>query len=135
MACLDTTILIDLAGKASGRREQAINKIKRLAERGEELVTTRFNLAELYVGIARSRHREDEEKAVRACVSGFTILEFNDPAAKLFGSITGYLQQIGRPAGDMDVLIAATAMVHGHPLITRNPRHFKDIPHLLVEEY
>jgi predicted nucleic acid-binding protein len=35
----------------------------------------------------------------------------------------------------MDVLIAATAMVHGHSLITRNVRHFRHIPHLLVEDY
>ena len=135
MACLDTTILIDLACKISGRRGPAIRKIEGLAERGEELAITRFNIAELYVGIARSRHPYEEEKAIRACLSELVILEFNDAAARLFGSITGYLQQIGKPAGDMDVLIAATAMAHGHPLITRNPRHFQHIPHLNVEKY
>ena len=35
----------------------------------------------------------------------------------------------------MDVLIAATAMAYGHTLITRNPKHFRHIPHLIVEEY
>jgi predicted nucleic acid-binding protein len=135
MACLDTTILIDLVSEPVGRRDKAIGKIEKLAERGEELVTTRFNLAELYVGIARSGHPEKEEKAIHAWVSEFTILEFNDAAARLFGSITGYLQEISKPAGDMDVLIAATAMVYGHALITRNARHFKHIPHLVVETY
>ena len=38
-----------------------------------------------------------------------------------------------RPAGDMDVLVAATAVAFGHKLITRNPAHFSDIPHLRVE--
>lgn len=56
-------------------------------------------------------------------------------AARVFGFITGFLQQIGKPAGDMDVLIAATALVYGHPLVTRNRRHFRHIPHLVVEEY
>ena len=135
MACLDTTLLIDLAGRKSARREQAIRKIEGLAERGEEMTTTRFNLAELYVGIVRSQHPEEEEKAIRACMSDFAVLEFNDAAARLFGSITGLLQRIGKPAGDMDVLIAATAMAHGHALITRNAGHFKHIPHLIVEEY
>lgn len=135
MACLDTTILIDLLSKSFGRREKAVRKIEELAERGEELVTTRFNLAELYVGIARSGHPEEEEKAIRACLSEFATLDFNDAAARLFGSITGFLQQIGKPADDMDVLIAATAMVHGHSLITRNPRHFRHIPNLIVEDY
>jgi len=35
----------------------------------------------------------------------------------------------------MDVLIAATAMAAGHNLVTRNPSHFADIPHLRVEAY
>jgi predicted nucleic acid-binding protein len=135
MACLDTTLLIDLAGKKSARREQAIGKIEGLVEKGEELATTRFNLAELHVGIVRSRHPEEEEKAIRACLNNFAILEFDDAAARLFGAITGFLQQIGKPAGDMDVLIAATAMMHGHSLVTRNAAHFRHIPHLVVEEY
>jgi len=135
MACLDTTLLIDLLSKFSERRARAVGKIKELAERGEELAITRFNLAELYVGIARSTDPEEEEHLVRACVSEFAILDFDDAAARLFGSITGFLHQIGKPAGDMDVLIAATAMVYGHSLITRNPRHFRHIPNLIVEDY
>jgi tRNA(fMet)-specific endonuclease VapC len=135
MACLDTTILIDLAGKSSGRREQAIRKIEQLSAEGQSLATTRFNLAELYVGLSRSRHPREDEEAIDALLGEFEILEFSDAAARLFGSITSHLQQIGRPAGDMDVLIAATALAHGHSLITRNPKHFKDIPHLVVEEY
>lgn len=135
MACLDTTILIDLAGRASPRKEQAARKIEELAQKGHGLATTRFNVAELYVGVSRSRRPEEDEKAIRTLLKEFEILEFNDAAARLFGFITGILQQIGRPSGDMDVLIAATAMAYGHTLITRNSKYFRHIPHLIVEEY
>jgi len=135
MACLDTTILIDLLSRRSARKRQAVRKIEELAEKGQALTTTRFNVAELYVGLARSTRPKDDEQAIGALLREFEVLEFNDAAARVFGSITGFLQQIGKPAGDMDVLIAATAMVHGHSLITRNARHFKDIPHLIVEDY
>jgi len=135
MACLDTTLLIDLTRKASARREQAIRKIEELTKRGQRLGTTRFNVAELYVGLSRSRRPEEMEKTVDTLLDELEIFEFNDAAAKLFGFITGFLQQIGRPAGDMDVLIAATAMAHGHSLITRNSKHFRHIPLLVVEEY
>jgi tRNA(fMet)-specific endonuclease VapC len=135
MACLDTTLLIDLVGRASQRREQAIRKIKQLTENGQTLATTRLNVAELYVGVARSRRPKEDEKAIAALLGEFEILEFNDAAAHIFGLITGHLQQIGKPAGDMDVLIAATAMVYGHSLVTRNPKHFRHIPNLIVEEY
>ncbi len=135
MACLDTTILIDLLGRRSARKRQAVRKIEELAEKGQALTTTRFNVAELYVGLARSVRPEEDEEAISTLLREFEVLEFNDAAARVFGSITGFLQQIGKPAGDMDVLIAATAMVHGQSLITRNARHFKDIPHLIVEDY
>jgi tRNA(fMet)-specific endonuclease VapC len=135
MACLDTTILIDLAGRTSPRKEQAVRKIEELAGKGQGLATTRFNVAELYVGVSRSRRAQEDEKAVCTLLSEFEILEFNDAAARLFGFITGFLQQIGKPTGDMDVLIAATAMAYGHTLITRNSKHFRHIPHLIVEEY
>lgn len=135
MACLDTTILIDLVGRRSARKRQAVRKIEELAGKGQALTTTRFNVAELYVGLARSVRPEEDEEAIGTLLREFEVLEFNDAAARVFGSITGFLQQIGKPAGDMDVLIAATAMVHGQSLITRNARHFKDIPHLIVEDY
>ena len=135
MACLDTTLLIDLTGSASARRQRAARKIEELAENGQVLVTTRFNVAELYVGLARSRRHEEDEKAIQTLLRQFEVLEFNDAAARVFGSITGYLQEVGRPAGDMDVLIAATAMVYGHMLITRNRKHFRHIPQLHVQEY
>ncbi len=135
MACLDTTILIDLGRRASPRREQAVQKLEELAAQGQMIVTTRFNVAELYVGMSRSRHPEEDDQAVQTLLSRFEILEFSDAAARLFGLITAFLQQMGRPAGDMDVLIAATAMAYGHTLITRNARHFKYIPQLIVEEY
>jgi tRNA(fMet)-specific endonuclease VapC len=135
MACLDTTILIDLAGRTSPRKEQAVRKIEELAGKGQGLATTRFNVAEFYVGVSRSRRPQEDEKAIHTLLSEFEILEFNDSASRLFGFITGFLQQIGKPAGDMDVLIAATAMAYGHTLIARNSKHFRHIPNLIVEEY
>ncbi len=135
MACLDTTILIDLVGKESPWKQRASRKIDELAAQGQGLATTRFNVAELSVGLARSRRPSEDEKVIRALLGDLEILEFTDAAARIFGSLTGFLQQIGQPAGDMDVLIAATALVYGHALITRNSRHFRHIPQLVVEEY
>ncbi|HEX7551608.1 MAG TPA: type II toxin-antitoxin system VapC family toxin [Candidatus Methylomirabilis sp.] len=48
----------------------------------------------------------------------------------MFARITALLQQQGKPAGDMDVLIAATALVAGESLVTANPTHFRNIPGL-----
>jgi tRNA(fMet)-specific endonuclease VapC len=128
-------MLIDLAGRSVRLRKRAFDKLSELVNRNETLVTTRFNLAELYIGIARSDEPRVEEAAVRGLIADLSILEFDDKAAWLFGQITAHLQNLGRPAGDMDVLIAATAMVAGHSMITRDISHFANIPQLTVENY
>ena len=110
MACLDTTILIDLLGNNTANREKALAKIDQLTHDREPLYTTRFNLAELYVGIERSKSPKSEEKLIAHLLKFMNVLEFDERAARLFGQITAYLQMIGKPAGDMDVLIAATSL-------------------------
>ena len=136
MACLDTTFLIDLSRRgASKRRARARKKLAELVARGEAIVTTQFNVAELYVGVFRVRDSAKEEQAVRALLDGMEILEFNDVIARLFGRITAHQQVAGRPGGDMDVLIGATALAANHSVVTRNPSHFGNIPGLSVESY
>ena len=136
MACLDTTLLIDLLRSNPERKRRALAKIEVLASCGERIVTTRVNLAELYVGVELFDDPEREYQRVRGILDYINaILEFDDLAAQSFGQITAHLRRIGRPAGDMDVLIAATALANGHCLVTRNPAHFANIPHLVVESY
>ena len=136
MACLDTTFLIDLSRRHGGRRARARKKLKELVASGEQFSTTRFAVAELYVGVFRSRDRERERKAVRTVLTGLEILEFDAAAARAFGHLTARLQELGRPVGDMDVLIAATALTGGERvLVTRNPTHYESIPGITVAEY
>ncbi len=136
MACLDTTILIDLLRSNAERKRRALAKIEELANRSELIVTTRLNLAELYVGIELSDNpRRDAQRLwdVLQHIDGF--IEFDDSAAKAFGQITAHLRRSGLPAGDMDVLIASTALAKGHSLVTGNASHFANIPRLAVESY
>ncbi len=135
MACLDTTVLIDLAGGNVQKRRQAFDKLSELLAQGESIVTTRFNVAELYVGVSRSANPQAEQNVVDNLLKNIEILEFDKRGAWMFGQITAYLQMIGKPAGDMDVLIASTAMAAGHSIVTRNKAHFINIPELTVEGY
>jgi predicted nucleic acid-binding protein len=47
-----------------------------------------------------------------------------------FGRIRGQLRRDGNLVGDMDLLIASTAIAHDLTLVTRNRRHFERIPGL-----
>lgn len=42
-----------------------------------------------------------------------------------YGRLKASLEAIGRPQDDLDLLIGATATVHGLHLVTRNERHFR----------
>src|ERR1700743_771549 len=125
MACLDTTVFVDWRRKTrTSRHEAAISIIEQLIASRETLVTTRFNVAELYVGAELSSDPLNERKAVDSAPAGIEILEFDEAPAHNFARLQSHLIKIGKPAGDMDVLIAAVALTHAHPLVTRNARHF-----------
>jgi tRNA(fMet)-specific endonuclease VapC len=92
-----------------------------------------FTVAELWVGVERTRDRSREVGAVEAMLAPLIILDFDESLARVFGRITAHLYARGTPRGDMDVLIASVVLVHGDRLVTRNTRHFVGIPDLLVE--
>jgi tRNA(fMet)-specific endonuclease VapC len=94
-------------------------------------VTTRFNVSELWVGVEASRNRE----AVEGILSPLVVLDFDESAARVFGRITAHLAAAGNPRGDMDVLIASVALVHGERIVTRNARRFEGIAGVAVEVY
>jgi len=136
MICLDTSTILDRLGRGGARRRLDVAAaLQRHVLNGLSLATTRLNVAELWVGIERSRDRNHELSLVEAALTGVTILEFTESAARLFGKFTAHLLEMGRPAGDLDVLIAAVAMVNGCALLTGNTRHYSEIPGLVVETY
>lgn len=136
MACLDTTFLIDLSRKSGTLRQRARAKLKELVNAGECLKTTRFNVAELHVGVFRSRNVEQEKQAVACLLENVPVLEFDETAALIFARLTAFFQETGHPVGDMDALIAATALAWNESmLVTRNPKHFELVRGLNIQGY
>ena len=136
MACVDTNVLLDLLGRGGRQAHlRARRRMDELEATGEDLVTTRLNLAELYVGVHLAAAPERELAAISDLSADFDVLEFDDGAARAFGRIQAYLRRRGTPIGDMDTLIAAIAMANGHGLVTSNTRHFAAIPGLTLVGY
>lgn len=136
MACLDTSLLIDLCrGGNSRRHTRAVGKLAELTGRGEPLTTTRFNVAELYVGVCRASDEAREERRVQSLLECLAVIEFDAAASRLYARITAHLQLMGRPSGDMDALIAATALLAQETIVTANPSHFENMPGVSVEAY
>ena len=65
----------------------------------------------------------------------FPHLEVTSQVARVGSRIRRNLRKGGEMIGDFDVLIAATALSAGLPLVTDNTRHFKRVDGLVLEEY
>jgi len=136
VAMLDTTVLIDLA-RSPARPAHGLARaaIQRLLNSGQMLFTSRINEAEFRVGPEVCTDRQKELDRVERVLAAFIILEFNSDAARRYATIKGVMMKKGRPVGDCDAMVAAVALAHAQILITRNPRHFIDVPGLLVQSY
>jgi tRNA(fMet)-specific endonuclease VapC len=66
---------------------------------------------------------------------GSLVLPLTDEIVVQAAEIYGFLHQQGSLIEDADILIAATALVHGLPLVTENASHFNRIPNLVVESW
>ena len=136
MAMLDTTVLIDLRRRpGSPHYVRADAATRRAIDRGEPLCTSRINEAEFRVGGLRSADPAGEQAGIDSLLSTLVMLEFDTAAARRYAEARAYQLDIGRPAGQADVFVAAVALANGQTLITRNPKHFADVPGLTVESY
>jgi len=70
-----------------------------------------------------------------AMLSDMTILDVDHEVARRFGQLRGSMLDRGQVVPGMDLLIAATALVHGLVMVTHNTKHFTDIPDLTVEDW
>lgn len=136
MALLDTTVLIDLGRRPRAPAHQrARTVVQGLLADGEMLFTSRINEAEFRIGPEMSTDRRGELERVERVLAGIVILEFNAEAALRYAVIKASTFKHGRPVGDCDALIASVALAHGQMLLTRNPKHFKHIPGLILQSY
>jgi len=63
------------------------------------------------------------------------MLDVTPAIATAFGSLKASCRRVGLLISDFDIVIAATASLHGLTLATLNTRHFTGIPGLVVEDW
>jgi len=90
-------------------------------------------VAELDYGAKVSQKAKENRERLYRFIDAVLIVPFDIECAKIFGTIKSKLRSIGRPTGEVDALIAATAMAHNATLVTANKKHFENIEGLKVE--
>ena len=80
-------------------------------------------LAEISTNEFRRRHQH------------MTIIDVNADIGRKFGEVQAGLLDRGKPAPPLDLLIAATALVHGYTVVSHNTADFQNVPGLKVVDW
>ena len=123
---IDTDVVIDyLRRRPDPNAEQLFHAVKT-----NELTAhmSSITVFELCRGARISPEPEKRLGEVKVLRSYVNVLPFNGEAAYKASEICVSLETRGEPLEIRDLFIAASAIIHGVPLITRNVSHFKRVP-------
>lgn len=125
---LDTCVFIH-----SEKTHTAIN-FEKWASYGEAYISA-ITVTELLIGVHRANTQARKIKRsifVEAVINEIQIIGFSTKSARVHAEIYAHLAQQGQLIGAHDLIIAATALTHGHALLTMNQLEFNRIPGLEV---
>jgi predicted nucleic acid-binding protein len=124
-AILDTSVVI-----ASGEDEALLSALP------DESAISVATLAELHFGVTLAKTQAVRAQRVRrlgAIESTFSSLPIDAEIARAYATVAHAVMRSGRKprARVMDLWIAATALVHAVPILTRNPSDFRSLESLV----
>ena len=111
------------------------NASSRFLQYSGGLYLSAVSLGELYTWALRRKSPPRHLEGLIALLSDMTVLDVDQEVAQQFGRVRAELFDQGQPVPGMDLLIAATALVHDLTVVTHNTRHFTDIPGLTVVDW
>ncbi len=103
----------------------------------ERFVLTAITALELLAAVHRAvapERRRQREAFVDWLLDHLPVLPFDLPAARDHARLGADMDAVGLRIGANDLLIAATALAHGHAELTYNLRHFERVPRLVVRQ-
>ena len=127
---LDTNTCIYIINR---KPPSAVDRIR--SKQPEDIAVSTVTIAELEYGVYRSQKIDQNRIALLEFLVPLTILDFDQGAAAVYGSIRSSLEARGTPIGPMDLLIAAQAMSHGLILVTHNEKEFSRVDGLGIENW
>lgn len=128
MLFLDSDVLID---HLRGRRP-VVEFLAEHEARGEEFAVASVTVAEVRRGVENAPNPARDLQRFNELLREVVEVPFGPAAGRRYGAVMAGLDRDGRPLDAMDGLIAATVLENGGRIATRNARHFRRVPGLLV---
>lgn len=127
---LDTTFLVDVL-----RGDESVSqRLAAVDATGTPFVSS-VTAMELHEGIRLAESSSAEREAVDGLLEDVNDLPFDRDCGVRAGEINANLIAAGEPIGEIDAMIAATALVYGYPVVTRNRDRFERVDGLEVLSY
>lgn len=129
MYLLDTDVIIDFFNNDSSITKN-IEKRKSIP-----MYITSLTLCELYRGAFLSSNLEEEQKNIFRLLINVEFVPLDKKACKIFGKNNAYLSKTGKLTQEVDLMISSIAISRDLILVTRNKKHFENIPDLKIEQW
>jgi tRNA(fMet)-specific endonuclease VapC len=127
---LDTCVISDFV-KGEG------STLKRLKSSiPSDIFISSLTVMEVKYGLGINPQRAIKiQPLIETLLEPIRILSFGVEEAEQAAQIRSILKTAGTPIGAYDLLIASTALIHNHILVTSNVREFQRIPRLQIENW
>lgn len=129
MYCLDSDVIIAIF---RGDKELA-KKISGLSP--DDIFFTEITLCELFKGAYKSAQKEKSLELIYNFASNYRMAGLSLNACEIFGKDSDFLSRAGKQTQEFDLLTAVIAKENKLILVTRNKKHFENIPGLKIEEW
>lgn len=126
---LDSTFINDLVR----RQPVAVETLEELISAGTPVGISSLTVFEVGIGLRGEAQRHQER--YNGVVDELEVVPFATATARRATSIQHDLKDRGEQIGEVDVLIAATAVERGEDVLTRNVDEFVRVNDLDVETY
>lgn len=128
MYLLDTNVVSELRKVASGRADPNVSAWQETVDPGHCFISS-ITLLELEIGVLRLERRDPAQGAVlRSWLNERVAPEFEGRVLPIDAAVARRCAtlHVPDPRPERDSLLAATAVVHGMTLVTRNESDFAD---------
>lgn len=129
MYCLDTNIVIYYQNNS----KKIVDKL--LSTDENDICTTHITQMELLYGAFKSQKIEENLALQKNFCSEIEVVNSSNESDEIFGKIKSELKKSGLIVDDLDLIIAAICLANDLILVTKNTKHFQNIPNLNLEDW
>lgn len=129
MYCLDSSIMVPIL-RGDKELKKRLDSIK-----AEDVSFTAITLCELFKGAYKSSKKEESVRFLYEILRNYRLLPLDIKSSELFGADYNELEKRGAPTQILDLMIASISKANNLILVTRNKKHFENIPDLEIEEW